>query len=56
MYSDWLRVGQQSGGSSSSDSQEVYPLHIVQTGSGAHPASYPMNTGSFFPMGKMAGV
>jgi hypothetical protein len=22
------------------------PLHVVQTGSGAHPASYPMGTGS----------
>jgi hypothetical protein len=27
------------------------PFHVVQTGSGAHPASYPMGTG-----GKAAGV
>jgi hypothetical protein len=29
-------------------------LHVVQTGSGAHPASYPMGTGSSFPGGKAA--
>jgi hypothetical protein len=29
-------------------------LH-VQTGSGAHPASYPMNTGSFYPEVKRPG-
>jgi hypothetical protein len=28
--------------------------HVVQTGSGAHQASYPMGTGSFFPRGKAA--
>jgi hypothetical protein len=31
-------------------------LHIVQTGSGAHPASYPMGTGGSFPDGKAAGA
>jgi hypothetical protein len=31
-------------------------LHIIQTSSGAHPASYPMVTGSSFPRGKAAGV
>jgi hypothetical protein len=30
-------------------------LHIVQTGSGAHPASYPMGTGDSFPGGKATG-
>jgi hypothetical protein len=30
--------------------------HRVQTGSGAHPASYPMGTGDFFPEGKTAGA
>jgi hypothetical protein len=30
--------------------------HHVQTGSGAHPASYPMGTGSSFPGGKAAGA
>jgi hypothetical protein len=28
--------------------------HIVQTGSGAHPASYPMVTAGSFPRGKVA--
>jgi hypothetical protein len=28
--------------------------HRVQTGSGAHPASYPMGNGGFFPGGKVA--
>jgi hypothetical protein len=31
-------------------------LHIVQTGSGAHAASYPMGTGGSFPGGKAAGT
>jgi hypothetical protein len=26
-------------------------LHVVQIGSGAHPVSYPMGTGDFFPLG-----
>jgi hypothetical protein len=26
-------------------------LHVVQTGSGVHPASYPMGTGGLFPRG-----
>jgi hypothetical protein len=30
--------------------------HRVQTGSGAHPASYPTGTGSSFPAGKAAGA
>jgi hypothetical protein len=25
--------------------QQFCPLHVVQTGSGAHPASYPIGTG-----------
>jgi hypothetical protein len=33
-----------------------YPLHVVQTGSGAHSASYPVSTGGFSPGGKAAGV
>jgi hypothetical protein len=36
--------------------QEFSLLHVVQTDSGAHPASYPMSTGGFFPGGKAAGV
>jgi hypothetical protein len=35
---------------------EFSPLHIVQTGSEAHPASYPMGTGGAFPGGKAAGA
>jgi hypothetical protein len=30
--------------------------HRVQNGSGVHPASYPMGTGSSFPGGKAAGA
>jgi hypothetical protein len=30
------------------------PLHVVQTGSGTHPASYPMGTEGAFPGGKPA--
>jgi hypothetical protein len=36
--------------------QDFYLLNVVQTGSGAHPASYPMGTGSSFPGGKAAGA
>jgi hypothetical protein len=36
--------------------QDLSFLHVVQTGSGAHPASYPMGTGGFFPGGKAAGT
>jgi hypothetical protein len=30
-------------------------LYSIQTGSGAHPASYPIGTGGSFPRGKAAG-
>jgi hypothetical protein len=30
-------------------------LHVVQTGSGAHTASYPLGAGGYFPGGKAAG-
>jgi hypothetical protein len=30
--------------------------HLVQNGSGAHPASYPMGTEGSFPGGKSAGA
>jgi len=30
--------------------------HRVQKGSGAHPASYPTDTGGSFPRGKVAGA
>jgi hypothetical protein len=35
--------------------QEFSLLHVVQTGSGVHPTSYPMGTGSSFPRDKVAG-
>jgi hypothetical protein len=35
--------------------QEFPLLHVVQTGSWAHPASYPMDTEGSFPRGKAAG-
>jgi hypothetical protein len=35
--------------------QEI-SLHSIQTGSGTHPASYPIGTGGSFPEGKMAGA
>jgi hypothetical protein len=34
--------------------QEFSFLHVVQTGSGAHPVSYPMGTGGSFPRVKAA--
>jgi hypothetical protein len=34
--------------------QEFSLLHVIQIGSGAHPASYPMGIGSSFPGGKAA--
>jgi hypothetical protein len=34
--------------------QEFSALHVVQTGSVAHSASYPMSTGGSFPGGKAA--
>jgi hypothetical protein len=36
--------------------QDLSPLRVVQTGSGAHTASYPMGTYSSFPEGKAAGA
>jgi hypothetical protein len=36
--------------------QEISPLHSVQTGSGAHQASYSVGTGVSLPAGKVAGA
>jgi hypothetical protein len=45
-YNDWLRAERRSGLSSSSCRfKNFYFLHVVQTGSGDHPASYTMGTG-----------
>jgi hypothetical protein len=35
--------------------ENIFLHHRVQTGSGAHPASYPMGTRISFPGGKLAG-
>jgi hypothetical protein len=37
------------------EGQEFSLLHIVQTGSGIHPTSYPMGTGGFIPGVKQPG-
>jgi hypothetical protein len=34
----------------------IFFLHVVQTGSGVHPASYPMGNGGSFPAVKAAGA
>jgi hypothetical protein len=54
-YSYWLWVGRQRGRSSSPGRVKNF-LHVVQTGSGDHPASYPMAAGASFPRGKAAGA
>jgi hypothetical protein len=38
------------------EGQEFSVLHVVQTCSAVHPASYPMDTGGYFPGGKAAAV
>jgi hypothetical protein len=56
-YSDWLRAGRPRGRSSSPGRSKNFSfLHVVQTGSGAHPVSYPAGTGGSFPGGKAAGA
>jgi hypothetical protein len=56
-YSDWLRAGRPRDCSSSpGGGQEFSLLHVVQTGSGAHLASYPMGTGGSFLGGIAAGA
>jgi hypothetical protein len=34
---------------------QEFSLHVVETGSGAHPASYPMGTGALSPVVKWPG-
>jgi hypothetical protein len=43
-------------GSESRYSKNFSLLHVVQTGSGTHPASYPMSTGASFSGGRTAGL
>jgi hypothetical protein len=50
-YSDWLRAGRPRG-RSLSPCRVKYFLHVVQSGSGVHPTSYPMGTGGSFLGGK----
>jgi hypothetical protein len=52
-HSDCLLHGRPRGRSSSHGRGKNF-LHIVQTGSGVHPASYPMGTGGSLPGGKAA--
>jgi hypothetical protein len=52
-HSDWLRPGRLRGRSSSPGKVKNL-LHIVQIGSGVHPASYPIDTAGSFPVGKAA--
>jgi hypothetical protein len=33
---------------------KIFPLHVVQPGSGVHPTSYPMGTREYFSGGKAA--
>jgi hypothetical protein len=47
-YNDWSEFESRYG-------QEFSLLLVVQTGSGAHSASYPMDTNGSFPGGKAAG-
>jgi hypothetical protein len=50
---DWLRARRSRGGSSSPGKAKNFIFHhIVQTGPGAHPASYPMGTWGSFPGSK----
>jgi hypothetical protein len=54
-YGDWLWAGWLRGQSWSPGRAKNF-LHIVQPGSGAHPASCPVGTGGSFPSGKAAGA
>jgi hypothetical protein len=36
------------------EGQEFSLLHVIQTGSGVYPTTYPMGTGGSFPGGKAA--
>jgi hypothetical protein len=54
-YSDWLRAGQQRIWSLSPGRGKIsLTLHVVDTGSGFHPASYLSGNEDSFPEGKGA--
>jgi hypothetical protein len=48
-YSDWLRAGRPWVVVRVPGGARFPPLHVVQTGCGALPASYPVGTGNSFP-------
>jgi hypothetical protein len=50
---DWMTEGSEF---KSWYSQEFSPLHVIQTSTGAHTASYPMDTEGSFPGVKAAGA
>jgi hypothetical protein len=51
--SGWLRAGRPGDlGSIPGRGERIFPLASVETGSGAHPASYTMSTGGSFPGAK----
>jgi hypothetical protein len=53
-YSDWLHAGRPER-HSPAGARDFSLLHRIQTGSGAHPASYPVGTGDPFLGIKKAG-
>jgi hypothetical protein len=53
---DWVRAGRPRGRSSSLGRVKNFVLHVVQTGSGVQPVSYPMCTGGSFSGGKEVGA
>jgi hypothetical protein len=56
-YSVWIQAARQSDrGFESQYRQEFSLLHVVHTGSGAHPATYPMGTGGSLRRGKEDGA
>jgi hypothetical protein len=44
-------MGWKAGARFSAGARDLSLLHSVQTGSSAHPTSYPMGLGGFFPRG-----
>jgi hypothetical protein len=55
-YSNWLRAGRSDDrGSNPGDGWEFFLRHHFQTGSEAHPASYPVVNSVCLPGGKLAG-
>jgi hypothetical protein len=54
--SQWYSAGMRAGLSVGGGAWNFSFLHCVQTGSGAHPASYPTGIGGYFPGGKATGA